>query len=332
MRYITAGGARMSVIGVGTWQFASRDWGYGADYADSEADKIISRALDLGVNVIDTAEAYAFGKSERIVGRALGSRRPEAFVATKVTPIAPIPPIIAQRGRASLRRLGVDVIDLYQIHQPNRWVPLSVQVGGLRRLLAGGLVRHVGVSNYSLDWWQSAENALGSPIISNQVGFSLAAPEAEQGLVPWAAANDRVVIAHTPLGRGLLSCQYDETKAPTGGRATYPLFGSENMRAAAPLLSAVREIAKAHTARPAQIAVAWVIRRPNVVAIPGASSVAQLEQNVAAVDIELSPEEDARLTTAAHAFQPVWAPPGKSCRVTRKVKRIRSQIRALRAE
>lgn len=330
MRYVTVAGVRLSAIGVGTWQFASRDWGYGSDYADSEADKIVGRALDLGVNLIDTAEAYAFGKSERIVGRALGSRRREAFVATKVLPIAPIPPIVAQQGKASLRRLGVDAIDLYQIHQPNNWVPLSVQVGGLRRLLAAGVVRHVGVSNYSLDWWQSAESALGWPIISNQVMFNLLAPGAEHGLVPWAAANDRVVIAHTPLGRGMLSCRYDESNLPTGGRATNSLFRPENMRAAAPLLDALRAIAKAHDARPAQIAIAWVIRRPNVVAIPGASSVSQLEQNVAAADIDLSADEDARLTAAAHAFQPVWAPPVNSCRVARKVRHAHSKILALR--
>ena len=330
MRYVTVAGVRLSAIGVGTCQFASRDWGYGGDYADSEADKIIDRALDLGVNLIDTAEAYAFGKSERIVGRALGSRKREAFVATKVTPVAPFPPIVEQRGRASLRRLGVDAIDLYQIHQPNRWVPLSVQVGGLRRLLAGGVVRHVGVSNYSLGWWQSAESALGSPILSNQVVLSLVAPGAEQDLVPWAVANDRLVIAHTPLGRGMLSCRYDETNRPTGGRATDPRFHEANLGAAAPLLDALREVGAAHDAKPAQIAVAWVIRRPNVVAIPGASSVPQLEENVAAADIELSDEEDARLTSAARAFQPVWAPPVSSWRVTRKANHIRSQIRALR--
>jgi aryl-alcohol dehydrogenase-like predicted oxidoreductase len=330
MRYVNVGGVRLSAIGVGASQFASRDWGYGADYANSEADKIIARALELGVNLIDTAEAYAFGKSERIVGRALRSRRRQGFVATKVTPIAPFPPIVAQRGRASRRRLGVDAIDLYQIHQPNRWVPLSVQVAGLRRLLAGGVVRHVGVSNYSLEWWQSAERALGSPIISNQVMFSLLAPGAEQELVPWAAANDRLVIAHTPLGRGVLSGRYHETSQPTGGRATNPLFHVANLRAAAPVLDTLREIAKTHDAKPAQIALAWVIRRPNIVAIPGASSVAQLEQNAAAADIELSDEEDDRLTSAANAFQWAWAPPVSSWRVRRKTSQIRSKIRALR--
>jgi aryl-alcohol dehydrogenase-like predicted oxidoreductase len=330
VRYVTVAGVRLSAIGVGTWEFGSRAWGYGVDYADSEADKIIDRALDLGVNLIDTAEAYAFGKSERIVGRALGSRRREAFVATKVLPIAPIPPIIAQRGRASVRRLGIDAIDLYQIHQPNRLVPLSVQMRGLRRLLAGGVVRNVGVSNYSLEWWQAAEKALGSPLVSNQVMYSLIALGPEQDMVPWAAAHGHIVIAHTPLGRGLLSGRYDETHPPSGDRATHPLFLPERLREAAPLLSALREIANSHGALPAQVALAWVIRRPSVVAIPGASSVAQLEQNVEAADIDLTDDEDAQLTSAAHGFHAVWERPTNSWRVTRKANRIRSTLRALR--
>lgn len=330
MRYVTVAGLRVSAIGVGTWQFGSRDWGYGADYADSEAARIVHRALDLGINLIDTAEVYSFGKSERIVGRAIGSRRSEALVATKVMPVAPLPPIVAQQARASRRRLGVEAIDLYQVHQPNRWVPLSVQMAGLRGLQDRGLVRHVGVSNYPLDWWQSAEDALGSPVISNQVMFNLITPGPERDLVPWAAANDRLVMAHSPLGRGLLSGGYDQANLPLGGRATNPQFHPHNLRAAAPLLDAVRDIARVHEALPAQIAIAWLIRRPNVVAIPGARSVSQLEENAAAADLILSDEEDTRLTTAAHAFHPVWTPPVRSRRVPRKLELIRSRISALR--
>jgi aryl-alcohol dehydrogenase-like predicted oxidoreductase len=160
--------------------------------------------------------------------------------------------------------------------------------------------------------------------------FNLIFPGPEQDLVPWAAANDRLVMAHSPLGRGLLSCRYDETNPPSGGRATNAQFHPQNLRAAAPLLDALREIAKKHDALPAQIALAWVIRRPNVVAIPGASTVSQLEQNVATADIELSDDEEARLTAASHAFQPAWAPPVKSSRVARKMEYVRSTFKALR--
>ena len=112
----------MSVIGLGTWEFGSSDGGYGDDYARREAGAIVERALDLGVNLIDTAEIYAYGRSERIVGAAIRDRRDDVFLATKVFPVLPIAPVVRQRADASARRLGVDAIDLYQVHlaQPAR--------------------------------------------------------------------------------------------------------------------------------------------------------------------------------------------------------------------
>lgn len=309
MRYLEVSGARLSVIGVGSWQFGSREWGYGESYAEGEAGRIVGRALDLGVNLLDTAEIYGFGRSERILGRAIAGRRDDAFVATKLFPVLPVGPVVEQRGRASARRLGIDVIDLYQIHQPNPLVPLAAQMDGMRRLVKGGLVRHVGVSNFSLSRWQAAEAAYGGPVLSNQVRFSLVDRRPLGDLVPWAASNARLVIAYSPLGQGLLSARYDATNAPSGGvRAMNPLFLPENLQRAAPLLTALREIAKTHDATPAQVSLAWVIRRPNVVAIPGASNVSQLEHNAAAADLDLSDDEDAQLTAAAEAFHPVEGP------------------------
>jgi aryl-alcohol dehydrogenase-like predicted oxidoreductase len=295
----------VSAIGLGTWQFGSREWGYGDGYAEGVADHIVERAIDLGINLIDTAEVYAFGRSERIVGRAIAGRRDEVFVATKVFPIAPLPPVIVQRGKASRRRLGIDVIDLYQIHQYNPLVPARLQLAGMRRLRDQGVIRHIGVSNYSLTAWQAADDALGGPVLSNQVQFSLAAAGPARHMVPWAAANDRIVIAYSPLGQGVLSGRFDGTNTPTGVRAFNPLFLPENLDRAKPLIDALREIAEAHDARPSQIALAWLLHRPNVVAIPGASSVAQLEQNAAAADIELTEDEDHRLSDASDDFRPV---------------------------
>ncbi len=306
MRYIEIGGIRLSKIGVGTWQFGSREWGYGAGYARVEAGRIVERALDLGINLLDTAEIYGFGQSERIVGRAISGRRNEAFVATKVFPVLPVAPLVERRGKASARRLGIDAIDLYQIHQPNPLVPIRIQMEGMRRLVDDGIVRHVGVSNFSLARWQAAEAALGNPVLSNQVRFSLVDRRPLENLVPWAASNDRLVIAYSPLGQGLLSARYDTTNAPRKGvRAFNPLFLPENLARAGVLLEPLREIAKSHDATPAQIALAWVIRRPNVVVIPGASTVAQLELNAAVADLELSDAEDAQLTTGAEAFRPL---------------------------
>lgn len=306
VRYLEVGGARLSVIGVGTWQFGSRDWGYGEGYAEGEAGRIVQRALALGINLLDTAEIYAFGRSERILGRAIAGRRDEAFVATKLLPVLPFAPIVEWRGRASARRLGIDAIDLYQIHQPNPVVPLRDQMDGMRRLVAGGVVRHVGVSNFSLARWQAAEAAFASSVLSNQVRFSLVDRRPLQELVPWAASHDRLVIAYSPLGQGLLSARYDATNTPRQGvRAMNPLFLPENLARAQGVLGTLRDVAKSHDATPAQVALAWVVRRPNVVAIPGASSVEQLEHNAAAADLELSDDDDARLTMAAEAFHPV---------------------------
>jgi aryl-alcohol dehydrogenase-like predicted oxidoreductase len=306
MRYVDVGGEHLSAIGIGTWQFGSREWDYGKDYADTTAIEIVHRALDLGVNVIDTAEVYGFGKSERIVGRAIEGRRGEAFVASKLLPV--VPPIgssyIAGRGRKSAQRLGIETIDLYQVHWPNPIVPASTLADGLRQLQDEGVVRQLGVSNYSLGGWRQLESALGRPILANQVQYSLAVRKPERELVPFAQSNDRLIIAYSPLAQGLLGAKYDATNVPKDVRATNPLFLPENLERAAPLLGALRDISKAHDATPAQVALAWLIRKPNVIAIPGASSVAQVEANVAAADLELTDDDDARLTEASDSFSP----------------------------
>src|SRR6476660_1378194 len=303
MRFVEINGVRMSAVGLGTWQFGSKDWGYGSEYADVEAGRILERALDLGINVIDTAEIYGRGNSERIVGRALGDRRKEAFVATKVLPIAPTASYVESHGRKSAERLGIDVIDLYQIHWPNPVVPIAQQMEGMRRLQKAGVVIDVGVSNYSLARWRAAEDALGSPVLTNQVQYSLVARKPDRELVPYAQANQRIVIAYSPLGMGLLSGRYTSTNPPTGSaRLNNPLFLPETLDRAQPLIEAVRAVANAHGATPAQVALAWVISHDNVVAIPGASSVAQLEANVAAADLELSADDIDRLNRVSDAF------------------------------
>ena len=309
MKYVEVGGVRLSAIGLGTWQFGSREWGYGEEYAGEESRRIVDRALDLGINLIDTAEIYGFGASERIVGGAIGGRRDEAFLATKIFPLLPVGPVVGYRARRSARRLGVDALDLYQVHQPNPVVPDSVIMPPMRRLVDEGLVRHVGVSNYSLRRWQAADAALGGPVLSNQVRYSLVDRRPETQLLPWAQANDRLVIAYSPLGQGLLSARYDAENRPGGVRAANALFLPENLARAGELLDVLRGVASAHDATPAQVALAWVIRRPNVVAIPGASSVVQLERNAEAADLDLTDEDDERLTAASGRFSPIAGMP-----------------------
>lgn len=293
MKYVEVGGVRVSAIGLGTWQFGSREWGYGADYDTRVAGTIVRRALELGVNLIDTAEIYGLGRSERIVGEAILGRRDSVFLATKLFPIG-LPFMSEWRARRSARRLGVDHIDLYQQHWPSPFFPPRATMPRMRRLVEEGLVGHVGVSNHTLAGWQEAEEALGGPVLSNQVLFSLVHRSPERELVPWAQEKGRIVIAYSPLGQGVLSGKYQQS-GPRNFRRVRRNFSAEARARFEPLIAALREIGARHRATPAQVSLAWLIRKPNVVAIPGASSVAQLEENTAAGDVELSDEDAALL-------------------------------------
>jgi aryl-alcohol dehydrogenase-like predicted oxidoreductase len=310
MRYLGMDTAKkVSKIGLGTWQFGSREWGYGDSYAGTEARAIVRRALELGITLFDTAEIYGFGRSERILGDALGDDLSSVFLATKILPVWPIAPVVEQRAVSSAARLGARKLDLYQVHQPNPAVRDGTIMRGMRALQRTGLVGEVGVSNYSLSRWLAAEDALGSRVLSNQVRYSLAFRKPERDLVPYARAHDRLIIAYSPLAQGLLSGRYSASHRPTNRvRAANSMFLPENLERAGRLLGTLREVADAHSATPAQVALAWLIRDPVVVAIRGASTVAQVESNAAAADIDLSDDEYQALTQASDAFQPVTGP------------------------
>ena len=310
MEYLSAGTSpQISRIGLGTWQFGSREWGYGQPYADREARAIVRRAVELGVTLFDTAELYGFGRSERILGQALGEDRARVFLATKLFPLLPVAPVVEQRAVASANRLDVRRIDLYQVHQPNPVVRDGTIMRGMRALQRVGLVGEVGVSNYSLDRWQAAEIALGSRVLSNQVAYNLVTRSPELDLLPFAESTGHVVIAYSPLAQGLLSGRYDRDHRPANRvRAASALFLPQNLERAGDLIATLREVAEAHSATPAQIALAWSIRRPAVVAIPGASSVGQLESNVAAASIKLTDGEYQALSAASDRFSPITGP------------------------
>jgi aryl-alcohol dehydrogenase-like predicted oxidoreductase len=282
---------KISKIGLGTWQFGTREWGYGEEYT-AQAKEIVGRAIDLGVTLFDTAEIY--------------ERRASVFLATKLFPLVPVAPVVEQRAVASANRLNTHRIDLYQVHQSNPLFRDGTIMRGMSALQNVGLVGEVGVSNYSLPRWQAAEEALGRRVLSNQVPYSLADRRPEDELLPYAATRGRVVIAYSPLAQGLLSGRYDRTSRPTNRvRAGNPLFLPENLDRASDLIGVLREVADAHGATPAQIALAWVIRHPVVTAIPGASSIEQLESNVAAVGIDLTDGEYEGLRAASDRFRPV---------------------------
>jgi aryl-alcohol dehydrogenase-like predicted oxidoreductase len=317
MRYLTDGSAgQISKIGLGTWQFGSPEWGYGESYAAKEASVIVRRATELGITLFDTAEIYSAGRSEEILGSALGDARNSVLLATKVFPLVPSAAAVKWRARASARRLGTARIGLYQVHYPNPLVGDRTLMRAMRDLRRSGLVAEVGVSAYPLARWRAAEAALGGRVLSNQVEYSLVRRGPELDLLPYAEQNDRILIAHSPLAMGLLSGRYHQEEpaaakasSPGAARASSPLFQPAYLARTRHLIETLREIADAHSATPAQIALAWAIHHPAVVAIPGASSVRQLEQNVAAADIVLAADEYRALCVAsADLSEPEAAP------------------------
>jgi aryl-alcohol dehydrogenase-like predicted oxidoreductase len=296
MKYVQLGDQRASAIGLGVWQFGTEAWGWGSDLPESEGPRIIERAIELGINLFDTAELYGNGRSESILGQALAGRRDQVLIATKVTPTHLTYKGVLAAAQGSLQRLQTDWLDLYQVHWPNRVLPIAWAMRAMRELLQAGRIRAVGVSNFTLSRWRSAEAALGQPVIANQVLFNLIDQGPMRDLLPFAQRQGRVIIAYSPLAQGVLGGRYNADHLPHDFRAGRAEFSAEGFNRAQPLLQALDEVGRLHGATLAQVALAWLIRQPNVIAIPGARSLAQVESNAAAADLELSEDEAERLT------------------------------------
>ena len=299
MKYVTMGAQKVSAIGLGTWQFGEAGWGWGTELDQKEAIRIVHRALELGINFFDTAAVYGNGRSEEILGEALRGRRHEAIIATKVAP--PLrPDRVMQAGRDSLRRLDIETVDLYQLHAPDPGVPLARTMRAIRRLMDEGQVQQVGVSNFDLNQWQEAEAALGRPIVSNQVQYHLLDRWA-RNLLPYAHQESRIVIAYSPLAQGLLGGKYGPGNVPQDLRANFGIFNDDNLRRAPGVVETLRQVGEHYGVTPAQVALAWLLLDPQVIVIPGARSVAQLEANAAAADLRLTPGDALRIEEATRA-------------------------------
>jgi len=289
MKYLLMGGSQVSAVGLGTWQFGEAGWGWGSELDYEEAIKIVHRALELGVNFFDTAEVYGNGKSEEILGEALSGAREQAFIATKVAP--PLrPDRIMRSAMDSLQRLKIETIDLYQLHAPDRNVPLDRTMRALRKLLDEGYIRQVGVSNFNLKQWQQAEEVLGSSIISNQVQYHLLNRQA-RNLIPYAHETDKIITAFSPLAQGLLSGKYGFDNVPQDLRANFGIFNNDSLRRAPDILKVLNEVAEHHVSTPAQVALAWLMLDSQVMVIPGARTIEQLELNAGSSDLKLTPGE-----------------------------------------
>ncbi len=308
MEYVELGrsGLRVSIIGLGAWQFGSREWGWGREFSKEQALATVSRALDLGVNFIDTAEVYGGGLSEEIVGEALRGRRDGIVIATKVSPWNLAPWSVRKAAERSLRRLGVSEIDLYQIHWPNPFIPLQSTMRAMERLIQEGKVRHIGVSNFNTGRLKRAQEALAShEVVSDQMKYNMLHRSIEDNLLPFAQKENISIIAYSPLAQGALTGKYEPDKPiPRGVRIFNAHFTPQNLQRLTPLIKTLRRIGEKHDKTISQVALNWLLREPLVVPIPGAKSPSQMEDNAGGAGWRLSSDELDSIEKALQAFRP----------------------------
>ncbi|HEY3673721.1 MAG TPA: aldo/keto reductase [Acidimicrobiia bacterium] len=324
-RRLGASGLEVSVLSLGAMTFGS-GMPPVTTVDERDARAMIDRALAAGVNLIDTADVYAFGQSEEILGRcvrALHGRRDDVLVATKCgfgsheAGALSYDNVVAA-CEASLERLGLDHIDLYQLHRPDRATPIEETLRALDDLVTRGLVRTIGTSNFRA-WETSAavarQRALDRPAFTaTQVYYSLVAREAEHELIPECRADDLGVVVWSPLSSGYLTGRYRAAEGGTTGegRRTTFTFPPVDHELGERALVALAAVADGRGVSMAQVALAWVLAQPGITsAIVGASSLEQLDDNLAAADLELTAEELVTLDapTALAPIYPAWWDP-----------------------
>ena len=294
---------KISPLGIGTWQWGDRFWGYGqGSYTDADLQAVFVESLKAGINFFDTAESYGGGRSEILLGHSLRSSDQQPVVATK---FMTYPWRISRSNlihylNNSLKRLGLDHVDLYQIHWP--FPPRSVETWAeaLADAVQAGLTRAVGVSNFSLDQMRRTYQVLakhGIPLASNQVRFNLLSRRPEKmGLLQACNEMGVTLIAYSPLSQGLLSGKYTPENPIQGRRG----LGHNHLLAQVqPLIELMREISQAHGGKsPAQVALNWVMAK-KAVPIPGAKNLRQCQEVIGAMGWSLSENEVAALDVAS---------------------------------
>ena len=277
---------------------------------DNESIATIHRALDIGVNLIVTSDAYGNGKNEELVGRALKGRRAGAMIATKFGNLALAgitipglsgghPDYVPQACDRSLQRLGVDVIDIYGLHRVDPAVPIEETVGAMKRLVEAGKVRYLALSEAGPQTLRRAQKV--HPVCAVETEYSLWSRDVEAEVLPACRELGIGFMAYAPLGRGFLTATIKDLDAllQKDRRRDHPRFSPDNIRRNAELLAPLEKIAAARRCTPAQVALAWVhAQGDDVVPIPGTKRRRYLEQNAAALDIRLSQEEVATLAGA----------------------------------
>ncbi len=291
---------RVSAVGVGTWQWGSSAWGWNRSYRKADVFEAFDRALELGINLFDTAEAYGRGRSEALLGEALRGRRDEVFIATKVFPWRVTDGAMEKAADRSLRRLRIDAIDLYQLHFRFPLIPIGHVSRAMERLVRKGKVRYLGVSNLGVSALKRAREALASEdIVSNQVHYNLVRRKPERGLLRYAREEGITLIAYSPLEQGLLTGKYDSASAPRDLiRSVNFRFSPGNLARAEPALDVLRRVAAERGVTPAQVALNWLMSSGASLPIPGAKRVSHIEDAAAAVGWKLTKAEGRDLEEA----------------------------------
>ena len=301
-RQLGAQGLQVCAIGLGCMGMS--DFYGPAD--DQVSLKVLNRAIDIGVNFLDTADMYGMGSNERLLAQVLKTRRSEVVLATKfghvrgpdgaVLRIDGSPEYVKSACEASLQRLGVDHIDLYYQHRVDRKVPIEETVGAMAELVKAGKVRHLGLSEAAAATVRRAAKV--HPIAALQSEYSLWSRDVEQEVLPVCEELGIGLVAYSPLGRGFLTGDIRSVNEldPGDYRRQNPRFQADNLPANLALVEALKEIAKARGCTAAQLALAWLLHRsPHVVPIPGTRSIARLEENAAAAAIALTAVEERKI-------------------------------------